>query len=57
MRHNLLTFCADRDLALEELKIYGRDPKDADPIFTKEVSAQRPLPLSSETLQLSQAQD
>ncbi|KAK7420168.1 hypothetical protein QQZ08_010524 [Neonectria magnoliae] len=26
----------DRDLALEELKIYGRDPKNADPIFTKE---------------------
>ncbi|KAH6977055.1 guanine nucleotide exchange factor [Ilyonectria sp. MPI-CAGE-AT-0026] len=26
----------DRDLALEELKIYGRDPKYADPIFTKE---------------------
>ncbi|EJT73913.1 hypothetical protein GGTG_07767 [Gaeumannomyces tritici R3-111a-1] len=26
----------DRDAALEELKIYGRDPRDADPIFTKE---------------------
>ncbi|KAI1374284.1 guanine nucleotide exchange factor [Hypoxylon crocopeplum] len=25
-----------RDSALEELKIYGRDPRDADPIFTKE---------------------
>ncbi|KAJ2976296.1 hypothetical protein NUW58_g8121 [Xylaria curta] len=25
-----------RDGALEELKIYGRDPRDADPIFTKE---------------------
>ncbi|KAF7561945.1 hypothetical protein G7046_g2190 [Stylonectria norvegica] len=24
----------DRNQALEELKIYGRDPKDADPIFT-----------------------
>ncbi|KAL1888491.1 hypothetical protein Sste5346_009535 [Sporothrix stenoceras] len=24
-----------RDTALEELKVYGRDPKDADPIFTK----------------------
>ncbi|KPM43346.1 hypothetical protein AK830_g3184 [Neonectria ditissima] len=26
----------DRDLALEELKIYGRDPTNADPIFTKD---------------------
>ncbi|KAL8393595.1 hypothetical protein RB595_003365 [Gaeumannomyces hyphopodioides] len=26
----------DRDAALEELKVYGRDPRDADPIFTKE---------------------
>ncbi|KAI2604607.1 guanine nucleotide exchange factor [Hypoxylon sp. NC1633] len=25
-----------RDSALEELKIYGRDPRDADPIFTRE---------------------
>ncbi|KAF6821878.1 guanine nucleotide exchange factor synembryn [Colletotrichum musicola] len=25
-----------RDAALEELKIYGRDPRDADPIFTPE---------------------
>ncbi|KAI1109419.1 guanine nucleotide exchange factor [Nemania sp. NC0429] len=25
-----------RDAALEELKIYGRDPRNADPIFTKE---------------------
>ncbi|KAI1420165.1 guanine nucleotide exchange factor [Xylaria sp. FL1777] len=25
-----------RDAALEELKIYGRDPRDADPIFLKE---------------------
>ncbi|KAI0020094.1 guanine nucleotide exchange factor [Xylariomycetidae sp. FL0641] len=24
-----------RDAALEELKVYGRDPRDADPIFTK----------------------
>ncbi|CAK7226730.1 hypothetical protein SCUCBS95973_006297 [Sporothrix curviconia] len=24
-----------RDTALEELKVYGRDPRDADPIFTK----------------------
>lgn len=28
----------ERDAALEELKVYGRDPKNADPIFTKEVS-------------------
>ena len=27
----------DRDAALEELKIYGRDPRNSDPIFTKEV--------------------
>ncbi|KAL7821874.1 guanine nucleotide exchange factor [Trichoderma gracile] len=26
----------DQDEALEELKIYGRDPRNADPIFTKE---------------------
>ncbi|KAH0530039.1 hypothetical protein TsFJ059_004715 [Trichoderma semiorbis] len=26
----------DRDEALEELKIYGRDPRNADPIFTKD---------------------
>ncbi|KAM0255664.1 hypothetical protein ACHAQJ_005507 [Trichoderma viride] len=26
----------DRDEALEELKIYGRDPRNADPIFTRE---------------------
>ncbi|CAK7215790.1 hypothetical protein SBRCBS47491_002603 [Sporothrix bragantina] len=26
---------AERDTALEELKVYGRDPRDADPIFTK----------------------
>lgn len=26
----------ERDSALEELKIYGRDPRNADPIFTKE---------------------
>lgn len=25
-----------RDTALEELKVYGRDPRNADPIFTKE---------------------
>ncbi|RFU73880.1 guanine nucleotide exchange factor synembryn [Trichoderma arundinaceum] len=28
----------DRDEALEELKIYGRDPRNADPIFTKETN-------------------
>jgi hypothetical protein len=27
----------ERDAALEELKVYGRDPNYADPIFTKEV--------------------
>jgi hypothetical protein len=27
----------ERDAALEELKVYGRDPTNADPIFTKEV--------------------
>ncbi|CAN8100871.1 unnamed protein product [Discula destructiva] len=26
----------ERDAALEELKVYGRDPRDADPIFTNE---------------------
>lgn len=28
---------AERDAALEQLKLYGRDPSFADPIFTKEV--------------------
>lgn len=29
---------AERDAALDELKIYGRDPSYSDPIFTKEVN-------------------
>ncbi|KAI0473921.1 guanine nucleotide exchange factor [Xylariaceae sp. FL0804] len=29
-------FTPERDALLEELKIYGRDPRDAGPIFTKE---------------------
>lgn len=33
----LLNFDIERDAALEELKLYGRDPSYADPIFTKEV--------------------
>lgn len=28
---------SERNSALEELKIYGRDPTNADPIFTEEV--------------------
>ncbi|TLS21054.1 uncharacterized protein PpBr36_10859 [Pyricularia pennisetigena] len=32
--HNLSS--QERDVALEQLKVYGRDPRDADPIFTKE---------------------
>lgn len=28
---------AERDAALEELKVYGRDPTNAEPIYTKEV--------------------
>lgn len=28
---------AERDAALEQLKVLGRNPQDADPIFTKEV--------------------
>lgn len=27
----------ERDAALEQLKVYGRDPRFADPIFTREV--------------------
>jgi len=27
----------ERDAHLEQLKVYGRDPSNADPIFTKEV--------------------
>jgi hypothetical protein len=30
---------SELDAALEELKVYGRDPRNADPIFTKEVRA------------------
>ncbi|KAF3764544.1 hypothetical protein M406DRAFT_340128 [Cryphonectria parasitica EP155] len=33
-KHDLTT--KERDAALDELKVYGRDPRDADPIFTKE---------------------
>lgn len=29
----------ERDALLDELKIYGRDPRNADPIFTHEVQA------------------
>lgn len=29
----------ERDQLLEELKVYGRDPANADPIFTQEVRA------------------
>jgi len=28
----------ERDAHLEQLKLYGRDPTNSDPIFTKEVS-------------------
>ncbi len=34
----LLRSCTERDAALEQLKVYGRDPSFADPIFTKQVS-------------------
>lgn len=30
--------CSERDAILEQLKVLGRDPTNADPIFTKEVS-------------------
>lgn len=33
----LIVSAAERDAALEELKVYGRDPNYADPIFTKQV--------------------
>jgi hypothetical protein len=33
----------ERDQALEELKVYGRNPVDADPIFTREVSCAEPV--------------
>lgn len=33
---------AERDAHLEQVKVYGRDPTNADPIFTKE--AGRTLP-------------
>jgi hypothetical protein len=32
-----LTSWSERDAALEELKIYGRDPRNSDPIFTRRV--------------------
>lgn len=28
----------ERDALLEQVKVYGRDPTNADPIFTKEAS-------------------
>jgi hypothetical protein len=33
----IFTFCAERTAALEKLKVYGRDVRDADPIFTRDV--------------------
>lgn len=33
---NLISM-VERDAALEELKVYGRDPTNAEPIYTKEV--------------------
>ncbi|PHH89768.1 hypothetical protein CDD83_5304 [Cordyceps sp. RAO-2017] len=33
---NITLLPDDRSKALEELKVYGRDPKDADPIYTKD---------------------
>ena len=35
----------ERDAHLEQLKVYGRDPNNSDPIFTKEVSGTFPVPL------------
>ncbi|KAH8844463.1 hypothetical protein MCOR27_011491 [Pyricularia oryzae] len=32
----LTFYILERDAALEQLKVYGRDPRDAEPIFTKE---------------------
>jgi hypothetical protein len=29
---------AERDAILEQVKVYGRDPENSDPIFTKEAS-------------------
>ena len=34
----LKPFDTERDAALEELKIHGRDPTGADELYTKEVS-------------------
>jgi hypothetical protein len=38
---------AERDAHLEQLKVYGRDPANADPIFTKEAGCTHP-PTSAE---------
>lgn len=37
---------AERDASLEQLKVFGRDPINADPIFTKEVCPSRTAPSS-----------
>ena len=40
---------AERDALLETLKIYGRDPTNSDPIFTKEAGCTRPSIPSTST--------
>lgn len=47
----------DRDEALEELKIYGRDPRNADPIFTKEVSNYKYKMLFTMKIKLTSARE
>ncbi len=34
----VLLMTVERDAILEKLKVYGRDPANSDPIFSKEVS-------------------
>lgn len=47
----------ERDAALERLKLYGRDPVDAEPIFTQEVRGPSgmPFPYFSATMLISNA--
>lgn len=37
-QYRLTDLSIERDAALEELKVYGRDPRYADPLFARDVS-------------------
>lgn len=40
---------AERDASLEQLKVFGRDPTNAEPIFTREVCPLHTCPVTSDS--------